>query len=125
MTPHDQTHDPADRRDVSSTSMDDVTDEHPPSTSTDDARREPLARTAPPDDDPHERLAHLRGALRLTRAGVELATDLAEDIHTAITAPLALVDRIPAVGTLRRVHDRVRGGIYTGIRAINRLVFDT
>src|SRR5262245_52139477 len=35
--------------------------------------------TADPPTDPDERLAHLRGALRLTGAGVELAADIAED----------------------------------------------
>lgn len=91
-----------------------------------DPRSPSCSTTATPGPhDRRERLARLRGALRLTRAGVELAADIAEDVHTAIAAPLAIIDDMPAVRAAREIHDGVRSGVYACIRAVNRLLFDT
>lgn len=70
----------------------------------------------------HERLAHLRGALRLTGAAIDLAADIAEETHRAIAAaPLAVVGPVPAA----RVHDGVLRGVYACVRAANRVLFGT
>ncbi len=80
-----------------------------------------------PDDPPQdarERLAHLRGALRLTRNGVELAADIAQDMHRAIAdAPLRVAAQVPAGRFARLAHDTIRDGVYAGVRGINRLLF--
>lgn len=81
--------------------------------------------TDDPVTDPDERLAHLRGALRLTRAGVELAADIAQDVHRAIAdPPLSVADQVPVGRAARIAHDGIRDGIYASVRGINRLVFD-
>lgn len=74
--------------------------------------------------DPPERLAHLRGALDLTRAGIDLAATLTQELHAAIAAPpCAALDRFPAGRVVRGVHDGTRDLVYGWIRRINRLLF--
>jgi pimeloyl-ACP methyl ester carboxylesterase len=89
--------------------------------------RHSVATRMEPDDphpDAHERLAHLRGALRLTRNGVALAADIAQDMHRAIAdAPLGLAAQVPAGRVARLAHDAIRDGVYAGVRGINRLLF--
>ena len=81
-----------------------------------------MTTTARPD--PDERLAHLRGALDLTRAGIDVAAGLAQEIHAAIAAlPSAALDRVPAGPVVRGVHDGVRDLVYASIRTINRILF--
>lgn len=67
-----------------------------------------------------ERLARLRGMLRLTREGVEFAAGLAEETHRAIAAaPLAAVPALPVA----RVHDGVVRGVYACVRVTSRVLF--
>ncbi len=80
--------------------------------------------TAMPTPDADERLAHLRGALRLLGAGVEAGVDIVEDMHRAISrAPLAVLAAIPETRPLARAHDGLRRGICKTIRGVSRLLF--
>ena len=80
---------------------------------------------SPTDDDAlRERHAHLRGALQLAGASVELATGIAHDMHRAIAdMPLGLAARTPAGELARATHDGVRDGVYACVRGLSRLVF--
>lgn len=78
------------------------------------------------DDDLRERLAHLRGALRLAGASVDLAAGIAQDMHRAIAdPPLELVARTSVGELARATHDGVRDGVYACVRGLSRLVFGT
>ena len=78
----------------------------------------------PMTDDARERLAHLRGALRLLGAGIEAGTDIVEDMHrTLAAAPLAALSRLPATRNASRLHDGVRRGVYGWIRGVSRVIF--
>ena len=82
------------------------------------------AHDASASDDREERVAHLRGALRLTGEGVDSAARLVQDMHRAIAdRPLDLLGRTPAAEVVRATHDGVRDGVYAWIRGVNRLVF--
>lgn len=76
--------------------------------------------------DARERLAHLRGALRLVGVGVERATGVARDIHRAIAAaPLEVLAQVPVARVAGAAHAGVSEGVYAGVRGISRLVFAT
>ncbi|MDC0667684.1 esterase/lipase family protein [Nannocystis radixulma] len=82
------------------------------------------AHDASDGDDRDERVAHLRGALRLTGEGVDSAARLVQAVHRAIVdGPLDRVTRMPVVAAVRVAHDGVRDGVYASVRGINRLVF--
>ncbi len=88
------------------------------------ARRRRVPAAQDRDTDAHERLAHLRGALRLLAAGIEAGTGIVEDMHRAIAAaPLALLAVVPEARVARTLHDGVRERVYASIRGISRLLF--
>lgn len=75
-------------------------------------------------DDADERLAHLRGALRLLGASVEAGADIVEDMHAAISAaPVRALAAVPEARVLARAHEGVRRSVYASIRGISRLLF--
>lgn len=76
--------------------------------------------------DAAERLAHLRGTLHLTRAGIDLAAVLAQEIHAAIAAvPLAVLEPTAIGPAVRHTHDRIRDLVYGCVRRVNDLLFGT
>lgn len=56
---------------------------------------------------------------------VEVATVGVRDVHLAVSAiPFDMLDRVPPARAVRAVHDRIAGGVYDAVTAVNRVVGD-
>lgn len=71
-----------------------------------------------------ERLDQLRGVLRLVGATIDGGAGVAQDMHRTIAETAGrLLEPVPAVAAVERVHAGVREGVYACVRGGSRLLF--